>query len=135
MISWAMGTPVSVSRSSGAGGFAGHRDEGFGGMFCSWECGLKERRAGMRGVGRGGLAGKNTGRRAKVGEAGNVAEERFLGSPPFIARASEGSRLSSTGFTNKYSFFCLLFPSCFCVFCGFLFSGGFVEGSRERGLR
>ena len=100
MISWAMRSPVSVSRSSGAG----HRDEGFEGMFCSWECGLEER-AGMRGIDREGLDGKGSERLAKVGEAGNVAEERFLGSPPFIARASKGSRLSSTGFNNKPSFF------------------------------
>ena len=109
MISWAMRSPVSVSRTSGAG----HRDEGFWGMFCSWECGLEER-AGMRVIDREGLDGKGSERLAKVGEAGNVAEERFLGSPLFIARASKGSRLSSTGFNNKPSFFCLLFPSCFC---------------------
>ena len=46
---------------------------------------MKERRAGMRGIDREGLDGKGSGRLAKVGEAGNVAEERFLGSPPFIA--------------------------------------------------
>ena len=83
MISWAMRTPVSVSRTSGAG----HRDEGFEGMFCSWECGLEER-AGMRGIDREGLDGKGSGRLAKVGEAGNVAEERFLGSPPFARTSS-----------------------------------------------
>ena len=89
----------------------------------------------MRVIDREGLDGKGSERLAKVGEAGNVAEERFLGSPPFIARASKGSRLSSTGFNNKISFFCLLFLSCFPDFFGSLFSGGFVGGRGERRLR
>ena len=58
----------------------------------------------MRGIDREGLDGKGSGRLAKVGEAGNVAEERFLGSPPFIARAPEGSLSSSTVSNNKYFF-------------------------------